>query len=85
MTEPKQPDNKRRRVNFSKEKIEIRDTHEKVRTAKKRTEQSARWLERQLNDPYVKRARAEAVSYTHLDVYKRQVLVQLAMAAGAVL
>ncbi len=59
MTEPKQPDNKRRRVNFSKEKIEIRDTHEKVRTAKKRTEQSARWLERQLNDPYVKRARAE--------------------------
>jgi len=26
---------------------------------KKRTEQSARWLERQLNDPYVKRARAE--------------------------
>lgn len=59
MTEPKAPDNKRRRVNFLKEKIEIRDTHEKVRTAKKRTEQSARWLERQLNDPYVKRARAE--------------------------
>ena len=31
----------------------------RVRTARKRTAQSTRWLERQLNDPYVKRARAE--------------------------
>ena len=31
----------------------------RVLTARKRTPQSTRWLERQLNDPYVKRARAE--------------------------
>jgi 23S rRNA (uridine2552-2'-O)-methyltransferase len=30
-----------------------------VRTARGRTTQSVRWLERQLNDPYVKRAKAE--------------------------
>jgi 23S rRNA (uridine2552-2'-O)-methyltransferase len=32
---------------------------ERVKTARRRTAQSARWLERQLNDPYVKRAQAE--------------------------
>jgi 23S rRNA (uridine2552-2'-O)-methyltransferase len=32
---------------------------ERVKTARKRTAQSARWLERHLNDPYVKRATAE--------------------------
>ena len=31
----------------------------RVKTARKRTAQSTRWLERQLNDPYVKRAKAE--------------------------
>lgn len=31
----------------------------KVKTARGRTAQSQRWLERQLNDPYVRRARAE--------------------------
>lgn len=31
----------------------------RVRSAKGRTAQSTRWLERQLNDPYVRRARAE--------------------------
>ena len=31
----------------------------RVLTARKRTAQSTRWLERQLNDPYVKRAKAE--------------------------
>ncbi|WP_375427583.1 RlmE family RNA methyltransferase [uncultured Sphingomonas sp.] len=31
----------------------------RVKTARSRTAQSTRWLERQLNDPYVKRARAE--------------------------
>ncbi|WP_336987279.1 RlmE family RNA methyltransferase [Altererythrobacter aquiaggeris] len=31
----------------------------KVRTAKKRTASSTRWLERQLNDPYVKQAKAD--------------------------
>ncbi|MEI9850238.1 MAG: RlmE family RNA methyltransferase [Sphingomonas sp.] len=33
--------------------------HTRVRTSRGRTAQSTRWLERQLNDPYVKRARAE--------------------------
>jgi 23S rRNA (uridine2552-2'-O)-methyltransferase len=32
---------------------------QRVLTSKGRTAQSTRWLERQLNDPYVKRARAE--------------------------
>ena len=32
---------------------------QRVRTARSRSAQSTRWLERQLNDPYVKRARAE--------------------------
>ena len=32
---------------------------QRVKTARKRTAQSTRWLERQLNDPYVRRARAE--------------------------
>jgi len=36
-----------------------RDLTVKVRTAKGRTISSTRWLERQLNDPYVKRAKAE--------------------------
>lgn len=33
--------------------------HQRVKTARGRTAQSTRWLERQLNDPYVKKARAE--------------------------
>ena len=33
--------------------------HTRVKTSRKRTPQSTRWLERQLNDPYVKRAKAE--------------------------
>ena len=32
---------------------------QRVRTARSRSPQSTRWLERQLNDPYVKRAKAE--------------------------
>ena len=36
-----------------------RDLTVKVKTAKGRTISSTRWLERQLNDPYVKRAQAE--------------------------
>lgn len=32
---------------------------QRVRTARSRTPQSTRWLERQLNDPYVRRAKAE--------------------------
>src|ERR1044071_3526152 len=36
-----------------------RSGHTRVRTAKGRRVSSTRWLERQLNDPYVRRARAE--------------------------
>ncbi|MEP2235787.1 MAG: RlmE family RNA methyltransferase [Alteripontixanthobacter sp.] len=36
-----------------------RDPDKRVRTGKKRTASSARWLERQLNDPYVKQAKAD--------------------------
>ncbi len=36
-----------------------RNMDRRVRTAKKRTASSTRWLERQLNDPYVKQAKAE--------------------------
>lgn len=35
------------------------DLHVKVKTAKKRTNASARWLERQLNDPYVAEAKRQ--------------------------
>ena len=36
-----------------------RDLTVKVKTARGRTGSSTRWLQRQLNDPYVKRAKAE--------------------------
>ena len=36
-----------------------RGLHERVKTARKRSVSSTRWLERQLNDPYVRRAQAE--------------------------
>lgn len=36
-----------------------RDPGERVKTAKKRTASSTRWLARQINDPYVKQAKAE--------------------------
>lgn len=36
-----------------------RDPIKRVRTAKRRTASSTRWLERQLNDPYVKQAKAD--------------------------
>lgn len=36
-----------------------KDPHERLRTAGKRTASSARWLTRQLNDPYVRQAKAE--------------------------
>ena len=40
----------------------------RVKTARRRTAQSTRWLDRQLNDPYVKRARAE--NYRSRAAYK---------------
>jgi len=36
-----------------------RNPYRRVKTAKKRTESSTRWLQRQLNDPYVKKAKAD--------------------------
>ena len=36
-----------------------KDRDTRVRSAKKRTASSTRWLQRQLNDPYVKQAKAE--------------------------
>ncbi len=36
-----------------------KDADRRVRTARGRTASSTRWLERQLNDPYVKQAKAE--------------------------
>ena len=36
-----------------------RNPDKRVKTAKKRSASSTRWLERQLNDPYVKRAKAD--------------------------
>ena len=50
---------KRRRVVFSKSEVIPHQKFERVKTARKRTAQSTRWLARQLNDPYVKRAKAE--------------------------
>ena len=38
-----------------------KDPGERLRTAKKRTASSSRWLTRQLNDPYVKKAKAEGL------------------------
>lgn len=68
--DPKHPDaeaaaakapEKRRRVRFAEgaSAAITRSTHQKVKTAKKRTTQSNRWLERQLNDPYVARAKLD--------------------------
>ena len=36
-----------------------RDPGERLKTARKRSASSARWLSRQINDPYVKKAKAE--------------------------
>jgi 23S rRNA (uridine2552-2'-O)-methyltransferase len=38
-----------------------RRLHERVKTAKRRSASSARWLERQLNDPYVRAAQREGL------------------------
>ena len=46
----------------------VRGLHERVRTARGRSVSSNRWLERQLNDPYVKRAKAD--NYRSRAAYK---------------
>lgn len=50
---------RRKRVVFDLGVTDTRATPTRVKTGKGRTAQSARWLERQLNDPYVARARAD--------------------------
>jgi 23S rRNA (uridine2552-2'-O)-methyltransferase len=50
---------RRKRVVFDLGVTDTRATPTRVKTGKGRTSQSARWLERQLNDPYVARARAD--------------------------
>jgi 23S rRNA (uridine2552-2'-O)-methyltransferase len=45
-----------------------RGPRQRVRTARGRTASSTRWLERQLNDPYVRRAKAE--NYRSRSAYK---------------
>lgn len=45
-----------------------KDPGERLRTAKKRTASSARWLTRQINDPYV--AKARAAGYRSRAAYK---------------
>ena len=45
-----------------------RNPDRRVKTAKKRTASSTRWLERQLNDPYVKQAKADG--YRSRPAYK---------------
>jgi len=50
---------RRRRVVFDVGETDTRATPTRVKTGKNRTAQSARWLERQLNDPYVHKARAD--------------------------
>ncbi len=52
----------------------------RVKTARKRTAQSTRWLERQLNDPYVRRAKAEGyrsrAAYKLLELDERFGIIQ---------
>jgi 23S rRNA (uridine2552-2'-O)-methyltransferase len=50
---------RRKRVVFDLGVTDTRATPTRVKTAKRRTAQSAAWLERQLYDPYVAKARAE--------------------------
>lgn len=70
-----------------------RDPGERLRTARKRTTSSARWLTRQLNDPYVRQAKADgyrsraAYKLAELDdkfalIGKAQRVVDLGIAPG---
>jgi len=45
-----------------------KDLGKRVKTAKKRTASSTRWLERQLNDPYVKKAKADKAGIVGIDL-----------------
>jgi 23S rRNA (uridine2552-2'-O)-methyltransferase len=67
--EPPKDDGKRRWKPSAKDKHDgARSLHEKVSPKKARTQQQRAWLERQLNDPYVKRA--QAAGYRARSVFK---------------
>jgi 23S rRNA (uridine2552-2'-O)-methyltransferase len=57
-----------------------RGPRQRVRTARNRTASSTRWLERQLNDPYVRRAKAEnyrsRAAYKLLEIDERFALLK---------
>jgi 23S rRNA (uridine2552-2'-O)-methyltransferase len=57
-----------------------RQLHVRVKTAKKRTVSSQRWLERQLNDPYVVRSKREGMrsraAYKLIEIDDRQKLLK---------
>lgn len=59
-----------------------KDPGERLRTAKRRSESSARWLTRQLNDPYVKKAKADGyrsrAAYKLIELDERFNLLQRA-------
>ncbi len=56
------------------------DPNRRVKTGKKRSESSIKWLERQLNDPYVKKAKADGyrsrAAYKILELDKRFKLIR---------
>jgi 23S rRNA (uridine2552-2'-O)-methyltransferase len=58
--------------------------HERVKTARRRTASSTRWLQRQLNDPYVRRAQAEGyrsrAAYKLLELDEKFALLKKARA-----
>ena len=55
--------------------------HQRVRTARGRSVSSNRWLERQLNDPYVRRAKADnyrsRAAYKLLELDERLSLIHI--------
>ena len=52
----------------------MRQMHTRVKTARGRKNSSTRWLQRQLNDPYVKKAQAEG--YRSRAAYKLMNIMQ---------
>ncbi|MEO0872614.1 MAG: RlmE family RNA methyltransferase [Pseudomonadota bacterium] len=56
------------------------DPERRVKTAKKRSESSTRWLQRQLNDPYVKKAKADGyrsrAAYKLIELDERFALIR---------
>ena len=56
-----------------------KNPHERLKTAKGRSASSVRWLSRQLNDPYVKQARAEGwrsrAAFKLIDLYFSDILL----------